>query len=139
MANISITAADVSPVQVYDDIPPLPIASGETIVKGNYARVDASSGKATGGNGTTAAELGYGGIVYSDDGANVVKITRDALLDVGEGLVALDFGTKIYVSDTDKTLANAADATVDLIVGYVVPGFGATTADKLLRVQVEVL
>lgn len=137
MTNLSITAADVSPVKIFDDLPAVPIASGETIVKGNYARVDASTGKATGGNASSAGEVGFGGIVFSDDGANVVRFTRHAILDVGEALVGLNFGALVYLSDTDKTLADS-NGTVNTKVGFVGPGFGATTADKLLYVEIEV-
>jgi len=52
-------------------------------------------------------------------------------VDVGEGLVGLNYGALVYVSDTDGTFADAA-GTVSVIAGQVIPGFGNTTADKLL-------
>lgn len=133
MANLSITAADVKLVKKFDDLPPLPNA--DSLNEGQYGRVDASSGKATGGNATNAGEVGYGGVVYNKQGDGLVSITRNAILDVGEALASLNFGAAVYLSDTDKTLADGA-GTVSTIIGYVVPGFGATTADKLLRVEV---
>jgi hypothetical protein len=135
MADLTITAADVSPVRI-DEAYTWPIASGETIVKGNYARCDASTGKATGGNGTAAGEVGFGGVCFSDDGAQARRIMRKGLLDVGEALAGLNFGAKVYLSDTDKTLADA-NGTVTVLIGHVAPSFGATTADRLLAVDVE--
>lgn len=135
MADLTITAADVAPVRV-DEAYTWPIASGETIVKGNYARCDATSGKATGGNATAAGEVGFGGVCFSDDGAQARRIMRKGLLDVGEALAGLNFGAKVYLSNTDKTLADAA-GTVSVLVGHVVPGFGATTGDRLLEVDIE--
>jgi hypothetical protein len=44
------------------------------------------------------------------------------------------FDADVYLSDTDGTLATTA-GTTSLVVGTVVPGWAATTADKLLRVD----
>jgi hypothetical protein len=134
MADLSITASDVKLVKKFDDLPPLP--NTDSLNEGQYGRVDASSGKATGGNGTSAGEVGFGGVVYNKQGDGLVSLTRNAILDVGEALASLNFGAKIYLSDTDKTLADAA-GTVSQVIGYVIPGFGATTADKLLKVEVQ--
>lgn len=136
MTDLAITAADVAPVRI-DEAYTWPVAASETIAKGNYARCDATSGKATGGKATTAAEAGFGGVCFSDDGAQARRIMRKGLLDVGEALSSLNFGAKVYLSDTDKTLADAA-GTVTVVVGNVVPGFGATAGDKLLQVDIDV-
>jgi hypothetical protein len=41
------------------------------------------------------------------------------------------FDAPVYLSDTDATLADTA-GTVSTVIGRVVPGWNATTADKLL-------
>jgi hypothetical protein len=106
----------------------------EAITKGQRCRFDASTGKIALGNGTTAAEVKAGGIALGSAAAGeTVTILNQGVVDVGDALDALNYGADIYVSDTDGAFGTAAtDATVDVICGQVVPGWGNTTADKLL-------
>ncbi len=58
----------------------------------------------------------------------------DGVIDVGNALSALGYDDDVYLSNVDGTLADAT-GTVDKLIGNVVPGFGATTPDKLLAVR----
>lgn len=132
MANLTITAADVAPVKVIEQYT---APNGESLTKGMYGRYS-SAGKFEKGKATTAGEVGFGGIVISDDGAQTVTVMRKGIVDLGEALASLAYGAAVYLSDTDATLADAA-GTVSTIVGHVIAGWGATSADKLLSVDVE--
>jgi hypothetical protein len=46
----------------------------------------------------------------------------------------LGYDAKVYLSDTDGTLADSP-GTIGRVVATVWPGWGATTADKILRVD----
>jgi hypothetical protein len=131
MADLTISS--VRPVKVIEQYT---WPNGESLAKGHYARLDGTSGKAVKGNGSSAAEVGFGGVVFGDDGANTVTLMRQGILDVGEALAGLNFGAVVYLSDTDATLADGT-GTVTVPIGHVIPGWGATTPDKLLQVNVE--
>lgn len=108
--------------------------SSEAFERGQYVRLSAT-GTWELGNASSAGEVGWGGIALTDGpvGAAVTVLLR-GLLDIGAALSSMSYGAAVYLSDTDGTLADAA-GTVSKIVGYVVPGWGNTTADKLLSVQ----
>jgi hypothetical protein len=129
MANLTITTCDqVQVVQQFTG------PAVEAIAEGSRCRFDATTGKIALGNGTTAAEVKAGGIAVNAAAAGMtVTIINQGIVDVGEALAALSFGADIYVSDTDGQFGTAAgDSTVDVICGQVVPGWGHTSADKLL-------
>ena len=130
MALLTITSA--APVRVIEQITG-PV--GEAITKGQYVRLNPTTGKIELGNGTTTAEAKRGGIALESvvAGQSVTAIVS-GLVDVGEGLVGLNFGVDVFLSDTDGTLADAA-GTVSRIVGRVWPAWGATTADRILKVE----
>lgn len=136
-ANLSITAANVAAVSKpgdgFDEQHTGPAA--EAIEAGQYVRFNVSSGKVELGNATTAAEARKGGIAINNAGAGLaVTFVRKGIIDVGNALSALTYDDDVYLSDTDGTLADT-HGTETLIVGTVVPGWGHTTADKLLRVD----
>lgn len=134
MANLTVTAADVALV-VGDSEHQFTGPAAEAISAGQYVRLNTSSGKIALGNGTSAAEVGYTrGIALMSAAANeaLTMATAGAIVDLGDALDALAFDAAVYVSDTDGTLADAA-GTTSSIVGRVVPGFAATTPDKLLK------
>ncbi len=129
MADLVITKCDqVQVVQQFTG------PAVEAIAEGQRCRFDATTGKIALGNGTTAAEVKAGGIAVNAAAiGQAVTIINQGIVDVGEALVALAFGDDVYVSDTDGTFSTAVgDSTVDVIVGQVIPGWGHTTADKLL-------
>lgn len=134
MADLAITAADVRIVKMYEMLEDGP--ANEALNAGEPVRVDATTGKYTPGNGTTTTENAVRGIaVNTADYANAtITPMKRGILDVGDALSGLGYGATVYLSDTDGTLADAA-GTVSTVVGYVIPAWGNTTADKLLLVN----
>lgn len=127
MADLVFTKADA--VQVVQQFTGPAV---EAITEGQRCRFDATTGHIALGNGTNATEAKAGGIaVHAAAIGMPVTIINQGIVDVGEGLAGLNFGALVYVSDTDGTFADAA-GTVSVIAGQVIPGFGNTTADKLL-------
>lgn len=132
MTNLSITADDVAPVKVIEQ---MTCPAGEAITAGQYVRLDTTTGKFTKGNGSSAGEARLGGIALNSAAAGeTVTAVLYGIVDLGDALAALTYDDDVYLSDTDGTLADAA-GTVGVYVGTVVPGFGVTTPDKLLRVK----
>jgi len=109
----------------------------EVVTAGKPVRVDATTGFYTPGNATTTTENALKGIaVNTGDYANAtIGVMKRGILDIGNALSAVAYGATVFLSDTDGTLADTA-GTVSTIVGYVIPGFGSTTPDKLLLVNV---
>lgn len=97
-----------------------------------------TDGTVTPANGTDTTESNTCGFatVECDRVGQAVTVVREGLLDIGDALSGVAFGAPIYISDTDGTLSDSAgDSTVDVIFGRVVPGWGSSTADKLLLVK----
>lgn len=65
-------------------------------------------------------------------GLTVTGATVGALIDLGDALDALAFGAAVYASNNAGALGDAA-GTTSKVVGRVVSGWAATTADKLLQ------
>ena len=132
MSNLSITAADVSIVS-FIEMYTLP--TDEDINGGQYVRLNTTSGKWELGKATETAEAEKGGIAVKDaDDGLALTVMCKGVLDLGEALVGLSFGDKIYLSDTDGTLATTT-GTVSRQVGRVWPSWGSTSADRVLRVE----
>ncbi len=132
MANLTVTASQVAAVEIIESIT-APLA--EAIAIGQMARLDTSNGRLTLAKATTAAEARVRGMLISKDGGGTVgTVVKRGLVNVGEALAGLGYDADVYLSDTDGTLDDGA-GTVSRIVGYVAGGFGATTADKLLKLE----
>lgn len=136
MANLTVDATKVRLVRGSDEVLVTgPMAEAGTA--GQYFRLNTTSGKLEKGNGTTAGEVGTVGGVLIDSVATInlpgtiALRGSKAILDMGEALAALAFDASVFLSDTDATLADSA-GTVSTVIGKVVPGWNATTADKLL-------
>jgi hypothetical protein len=131
MADLVFTQAD--PVQVIQQFTGPAV---EAILEGQRCRFDATTGQIALGNGTNAAEIAPGGIaLHAAAIGETLTILNQGIVDVGAiaAWEALNFNDPIYVSDTDGRFGGAAgDSTVDTIVGRVIPGWDATTAQKLL-------
>lgn len=136
MTNISITASNVRVVKRGDEHQHTAPA-GEAIVAGQYIRQDPSTGKFVLGNATTEAEIGDGYIAENSAaiGDTVTGHKEPVYLDFGSALSGLNYGAKVYLSDTDGTLADAA-GTVAFVVGRVVAGWPGA-AKKLLRIEMK--
>lgn len=127
-----LTVSEIAPVKVIEQFT---APAGEAITKGNAVRFDTTTGKVTGANGSSAAEARCSGIALETVVAGqAVTVIRKGIIDLGDALDALTYDDDVFLSNTDKTLADAA-GTVTLIVGTVVPGLGHTTPDKLLRLD----
>lgn len=134
MANLSITAADVTPALVFEQLPAGP--TDEALSAGEAIKINTSTGKYTPANGTDAAEARAIGLALTTAtyAGQAITVIKKGIVDVGDALDGLNYDQAVYLSDTDGTLADAA-GTVSVVVGRVVPGWGATTADKLLLVD----
>lgn len=107
----------------------------EAVAAGQYVRINVTTGQIELGQGDNAAEARKGGLALHAAAVNeTLTFIRKGIVDVGEALVNLTYDDDVFLSDTDGTLADTA-GSVTLIVGTVVPGWGATTADKLLRLD----
>lgn len=136
MANLVIAPGDVHPVLVLEQFThPL----GEAMSAGQYGRLNLTTGYHQLGNATNATEYGkQGGIALNSDVVGMaITFMKKGYLNVGSAaLSGVAIGGLIYLSDTDGTLADTAGTVATAILGYVVPAFGSTTADKLIRVDI---
>ena len=133
MADLSITAADVAPLEIVEQFT-APAAAACTA--GEYLKPDATSGKLEEGQANIAGNVGNGpGIALRSAGADeAVTIMRKGILSLGDALAGLSYDDPVYLSDTLGTLADSA-GTVSTIVGYVVPVWDGTTPGKALKVE----
>ena len=136
MADISITASDVAPVLVFEQVT---LPAEEAIDAGEAVRLNTSSGKATLAKATSAAEGRLLGVAINDAVAGLaVTVVRRGLVDLGDALTSETYDELILLSDTDGKFDDGdASPTVSVPVGRVWPAFGATTADKILFVDVN--
>lgn len=135
MADLALATAGY--LNVEESKQQLTLPAAEAITIGQAVRIDASTGKFTKANGTTAAEARiYGIAVKTVAAGEAVTAVRKGVLD-GYDLDSLNYDAAVYLSDTDGTLADAA-GTVSTVVGRVVPGTYTTLGtsyDKLLFVD----
>lgn len=134
MAAIAKLSSGVRPA----DIPERQLTTqlAETCAQGDVVRLDTTNGTFTGANGTTTGEadaplyiLLEGGIA----GEYRTGVSRGKI--AGFNVSALNFGASVFLSDTDKTLADVA-GTVSTVVGQVIPATGnaAQPFDKIIEV-----
>jgi len=135
MSDLTVTATDVAPVEVFEQWTG---PAAETFDAGEMVRIDTSAGTVTPANATGGAEARTFGMVMNtaDFIGDTVTVVKRGVVDVGDALDGLDWDAAVYLSNTDGGLGTAAGTTT-LIVGRVVPSWGATTADKLLHLDVR--
>lgn len=133
MSLLTIVATDVKVVSVVEQIS---AGAGVAIDAGVAVKFNLTSGLVDKSNATTSALARCVGIAVTSTSRQpqAPTIVRKGILDVGEALAALNYGVEVYLSDTDGRLDTAA-GTVSKVIGTVVPGYGSTTPDKLLRVD----
>jgi hypothetical protein len=133
-ANLTIVAAKVAAVKVIEqDTAP----AYEAIDAGKVLYYVAASGKVGLADQDEAAPLNdpVGVSIKTANQAGIsVTFVRKGLLDLGDALAGLDFGAMVYLSATAGAMYDS-DPGNAIVVGTVVPGWGYTTADKLLRVD----
>jgi hypothetical protein len=137
MTNLTIVATAVRVVRAGGGEHQHTAPALEAITAGQYIRLDPTTGYFAVGNATSVAEVGYSGYIAANSaiaGESVTGFCRPVLMDLGEALSGLSFDARVFLSDTDGTLADSK-GTLDVTVGTVVPGFARTTAEKLLKLQ----
>lgn len=138
MANLTITAADVAAIEVFEQVT-LPAA--EAIDAGEVVRMDTSTGRATLSNATDAAEGRAIGVALRSVTAGLpVTIVKRGILDVGDALASEDYDEALLLSDTDGKIDDGdGSPTTSVQVGRVYPIFaaGSLTADKALFVDIS--
>lgn len=134
MTNLALVTA--GKMHIVESRIQLTLPLGETLAVGDAVRID-TTGKFTGANGSTTTENRIYGILVSKDPAGAVGTAiRKGVVD-GFALTALAYDAIVYLSDTDKTLADGA-GTVSTIVGRVIPATATTTGtayDKILFID----
>jgi hypothetical protein len=136
MANLTIDPKRVRPISIIEQVFMPSTISGMTA--GTAVGIDAATGNAMKAKATTAALAECKGIrigYSSTDGA----VVRKGTIDIGDALDALQFGAKVYLSDTDGLLSDTP-GTVNKVIGEVVPQrqnvpTSSNTPDKALRVD----
>jgi len=134
MADLSITATDVAPVEVIEQITG-PV--GAVINAGQAVYPVAATGVFGLADQDESAPLNHpvGVAITTANAANItITAVRKGTIDLGDALSALDYDQVVYLSGTPGMMS-ATDAGNSIVVGRVVPAWGATTADKLLRVD----
>lgn len=135
MANLTITAADVAPVEIIEQ-KTLPAAA--TFEAGAYVRPDSNGEWVTGSAVAGGADIGnLPGIALRDAKFvnQAVTVIRKGTLDLGDALDGLAVDAAVYLSDTEGTLADTT-GTVSTIVGYVDVIHGETGGPhKVLRLD----
>jgi hypothetical protein len=135
MTELTITASEVAPVEVIEQIT---APTDEVITAGQMVRLSTTTGKLTKANGSSAAEARTCGIAIESAEVAGLTITaiRKGVVDIGDALGDLTYDDDVYLDDTDGKLTDTSgESSQTKLVGTVVPGWGATTADKLLRVD----
>jgi hypothetical protein len=137
MADINLVTAGKLNVGTLPVLQHTFIAS-EAITAGAPVYIVAATGKVANsdGNGSAPINTCFGVATRSAAPGEAVTVVRVGLVD-GYDVSALNFGAKVYVSDSVGRIADAAGST-SLVVGTVVPANGApvgTTADKIVLVQ----
>jgi hypothetical protein len=134
MGDLTITAADVAAVEVIEQFT---APAHEAITPGQAVYFVAATGKVGLADENAGAPLDHpvGVAIIEANAANItITAVRKGLIDLGDALDSLDYDAIVYLSATAGKLADA-DPGNTKVVGRVVPGWGYTTADKLLRVD----
>jgi hypothetical protein len=129
MADIAKLSTGIRPIGLPGDFEQVESRLAEDLAAGDLVRLDGTTGRFTGANGSSSTEANFVGILLTGGVAGEAKGEV-----AGFDLSALSFGASVYASNTDKALADAA-GTVSTVVGKVYPGIAAgETYDKILKV-----
>lgn len=135
MADITIVASDVAPVEVYEQMTG---PAEEAIDAGEMVRLNTTTGELTLANASSAAEGRTIGMAIKSGGVGQpITVVKRGLVNLGDALDAEDFDEELNLSDTDGALDDGDGVpTGTYPVGRVVPAWGATSADKILFVDI---
>lgn len=132
MADLTIKPADVAPVRVVQQFTG---PADEAIDAGEMVRLNTSTGQFTLANASSATEgrvIGMSMTTTTLAGQTITVVSK-GLVDVGDAVTALDYDLALELSDTDGKIDDGAGTpTGTYVIGRVFPGWGATTADKLI-------
>jgi hypothetical protein len=132
----AVVAADVALVESPRN--PRSVPAGATITAGMVVRMNTSA-RLVGADGSAAGTADAIGIALKGGpaGTAISVAGANAIVDLGDALSAVAYGAPVYLSDTGTNTGVMGDAagTATRIVGWCIPAFGNTTADKLLRVD----
>jgi len=134
MADLSITATDVAPVKVIEQVTgpaAAAIDAGEAVY---YVAADGTFNLADEDVAAPVNEPEGIAITTANQANITITVVKKGLLDLGDALDGMGYGATVYLSATAGKLADA-DPGNAVVIGEVVPAWGATTADKLLRVD----
>lgn len=135
MANLSLVTT--GKLNVVESFIQMTLPLGESLAVGDAVRLDTSTGKWTGANGSSSGEARVWGVLVSKDAAGAVGTAlRKGVVD-GFDLASLAYDAPIYLSDTDKKLGDAA-GTVSVLAGRVIPATAVTLGtafDKLFQID----
>lgn len=134
MADLTVVATAVAAVKVVEDFT---LPTSVQVNAGQVVYLVAATGKAALADEDGLAPLNAPRGVAIRSGrfaGDAITFMKRGYLDLGAALDALDFGAKVYLSDTAGLLADA-DPGAAIVVGVVWPAFGNTAADRLLYVD----
>lgn len=135
MANLSITDTDVAPVDIFEQVTG---PCDEAVDAGEMVRLNTTTGYFTLANATSAGEGRVIGMSLTTATANgAITVVKRGIVDVGDALASETLDEELNLSDTDGKLDDGAGSpTGTYPVGRVWPGFGSTTADLLLYIDI---
>lgn len=135
MANLTISPTAVKPVKVTEQ---LTGPTDEAIDAGEMVRLNTSTGKFTQANASSAGEgraIGMA-VTTATYAGQAITVVKKGLVDVGDALDSEDYDETLNLSNTDGKIDDGdGTPTADYPIGRVVPAWGATTADKLLMLE----
>ena len=136
MADLTVVAAEVSPMLVFEQVT---LPANEAIDAGEIVRLVTASGKLALAQADSAANGRLIGVaINSGVAGQAVTVVRRGLVDMGTALASETIDELLLLSDTAGKIDNGAGSpTASYPIGRVWPSFGATTADKVLFVDVN--
>lgn len=138
MAALTVVAANVAAVQIIEQATGV---SAADVTRGTVVRLDVSTGKYVLASGDNAAKARACGIVVTDALAGLpFTIVKKGIIDMGAIFGDATYDDDVYLSDTVSAVdglitLTAGESAQTKIIGQTVPGWGSTTPDKLLRVD----
>ncbi len=117
-------------------------AGSASLAAGDVVRLDTATGMVVKAAGDDTATSRVIGVLLNAPRflGDAVSVLRRGLLVAGTGLSGLSPDDPVYASDTDGKLGDdAADATVDVIVGRAWPIFGNGTSTPDIGLMVNCL
>lgn len=130
MTNLTITASDVSPVEILQQFTGpamVAISAGQWVYEGANGKIS----KAT----TTAYGERHGMALNTAVANDAVTVCEDGTVDIGNALTSADIGTAVKISTDAGRIEDSAGSGQK--IGVVTGSYGATTVDKLLKIMKE--